>query len=182
MNSKNYKDLGIKLFKASKFDEAKSYFSLAYEDKSSEELLALIDLCEVAKSSDQEALSLFEIYINTAKDNQQDNINEIINILQSGNMQNLKELDYENAITYADFKNLLKGKDFKDIFQSVMFSTKIIIADKEDLLEFVTKLIDNGYDEMGLNYLESSAVMFAGDIRIEQMLNKLRNKNENLVK
>ena len=80
-------------------------------------------------------------------------------------------LESQNAITYADFKNLLNNNDFKQIFESILFSTKIIITDKDELFELVNFLIDNGFIDIGLKYLESSVKMFMGDERVGEVLN-----------
>lgn len=176
----SYKQLGIELFRKYKFDEAKSCFSLAYEDEKSEELLSFIELCELAKTEPDEVMSLFEIYINLKLPDQEKEINKIIDILEENSNQFIKELDYENAITYSDFKKLVsKQGNFKTIFQDIMFSTKVIISNKNDLLEFVENLIKNGYKEMGLNYLENSSAIFLGDQRVEKIIKDLGKNSEN---
>lgn len=175
MNPKiTYRDLGIKLFKHRKFNEAKSMFSLAYEFNNNEEFLSFITLCELAKFNEDEAIMLFEFYVDPKEIEQTENINEVIRLLEEGQTQIYKELEYEDAITYHDFKRLVEQSgDFKSIFQNIMFSTKVVISNKDDLLEFVENLIQNGYKDMGLNYLESSAHIFLGDKRFEKLMSDL---------
>ncbi|AII13988.1 hypothetical protein CIG2463D_0112 [Campylobacter iguaniorum] len=180
MNSDEYRNLGIKLLKRRKFDMAKACFSLAYEASASDELLSFIELCEVAKSNADDVMGLFDIYIGTKTSDQTSNIQEIINLVTQSDQELNEKIDYEDAITYLDFKELVKNSgDFKAVFSSIIFSTRVVITNKDDLLEFVENLIKNGYKEMGLNYLESSANIFLGDVKIEKIIKDLGLKNEN---
>ena len=43
------------------------------------------------------------------------------------------------------------------------------------MIEFLENLIENGYYEMGLNYVESSAAAYAGDQRFEALMQKIKN-------
>ena len=53
---------------------------------------------------------------------------------------------------------------------------------KDELFELVNFLVDHGFTEIGLKYLEGSTKMFAGDERLAIMLEKIRNKDENSLK
>jgi hypothetical protein len=44
-----------------------------------------------------------------------------------------------------------------------MFSTKVIISNKNEFIDFVTQLATNGFDEMALSYLDSSSKLFGND-------------------
>lgn len=178
----NCKNIAIKLFKQGKFDLAKMSFNIAYNDSPSDELLAFIELCDIAKDNPSDALTLFEIYFDPAQNDCADGINEIIDIMQSSAQESAMELESQNAITYADFKNLLNQNDFKRVFESILFCTKIIITHKDELFELVDSLVDNGYADIGLKYLESSAKLFMGDERMDIMLKKIRDKDENSLK
>ena len=171
--SQKYKDIAIKLFKRGKFDLAKMSFNIAYDISPSDEILAFIELCEIAKSNPSEAISLFEIYFDPTQKDNSDTIAEIIDIIQNASQESNMILESQNAITYADFKN---------IFESILFSTKIIITDKDELFELVNFLIDNGFIDIGLKYLESSVKMFMGDERVGEVLAKIRSKDENSLK
>ena len=70
---------------------------------------------------------------------------------------------------------------------SKIFSPKSIIVnleseDKDELFELVNFLIDNGFIDIGLKYLESSVKMFMGDERVGEVLAKIRSKDENSLK
>ncbi len=43
---------------------------------------------------------------------------------------------------------------FRVAFEDIMFSTKVAIENKEDFYDFVTKLIDNGFENTAYTYLE----------------------------
>lgn len=59
----------------------------------------------------------------------------------------------ENGIKYEDFIALIQSRgSFKEVFEDIMFSTKVIISRKEDFVDFLAKLIENGFVEVSLNY------------------------------
>lgn len=178
----DYKEIAIKLFKQGKFDLAKISFNIAFNETPSDELLAFIELCDMAKDSPSDALTLFEIYFDPANDDSTQSINEIIDIMQSSAQESTMEIESQNAITYADFKNLLNQNNFRTLFESILFSTRIIITHKDELFELVNFLVDHGFLDIGLKYLEGSAKMFMGDERMELMLEKIRGKDENSLK
>lgn len=167
------KRLGITAFRNRHFNEAKLYFSLAYAEQNDEDLLSLVELCEIAKENPDEILPLFELYISTNKIGQ-NSIQTAINLIEDTPSAVIAQLEYQNAITYFDFKNMVRQSgDFKEIFQGIMFSTRILITDKNDLLEFVEMLIKHGYKDIGLNYLENSIHIFAGDKKLEKIMNEI---------
>ncbi len=61
---------------------------------------------------------------------------------------NPEELD---AIFFKDIKNLVKNRE--DL-ESILFSTKILFASKEELIEFMKMLIKYGFKDMAYNYFE----------------------------
>jgi hypothetical protein len=84
-------------------------------------------------------------------------------------------LEQEDGILYDDFKAIIAQNDgdFKSVFEKIMFSTKVIISDKEDFLEFLDLLIENGYNEMALNYLENALSIYPTDMQLRTLLKKL---------
>ncbi len=54
-----------------------------------------------------------------------------------------------------------------------MFSSKVIITKKEDFLTFLDMLIDNGYNEMALNYLENAITIYPTDLQLRELMKKL---------
>ena len=166
----DYKKLGIKNFKKAKFREAMTYFSLAYETSKDKNVLFFIQLCSLAQESPEEARMLFEYFITKG------NFDEILEVLES---RIVSEDDFEeqDAISYEDFKEAVwREGNFKKVFENIMFSTKVMISNKDDFLEFLENLIKNNFLEMGMNYLESAAVMFSGDERIGTLLKEIQKR------
>ncbi|WP_230056820.1 histidine kinase [Campylobacter suis] len=182
MTLTNYKKLGLKSFKRAKFDEAATYFSLAYEQEKSENLLFFIMLCSLAKESPDEARMLFEYSFSKDARNEDNSLNEILEVLESKSIESDDELEEQDAIMYDDFKRLSNQNGFKKTFENIMFSTRVMISNKDDFLEFVRDLIKNDFLEMSINYLESAAVMFGADERIDELFAevKKRKNDENL--
>jgi hypothetical protein len=54
-----------------------------------------------------------------------------------------------------------------------MFSTRVIITQKEDFIDFLDNLIENGFSEMALTYLESALGAFPTDKMLRKLLKKL---------
>ena len=174
----NYKKLGLKAFSRGEFELAKLYFSLAYEKSGEEEILFLLELCQTALADREEALMLFDFYNLSPKTQTA----ELFKILNSINEKIASEAASEPGaedeiavIAYADFMLAVSQKGFKDAFESIIFSSKIAISDKSEMIEFLENLIENGYYEMGLNYVESSAAAYAGDERFEALMQKIKN-------
>lgn len=60
-----------------------------------------------------------------------------------------------DAISYSDIRELLKVKDFKDIYSSLCLNTRIIFTHKKDFYEFLSLLIKNDYLDISLSYIDS---------------------------
>ncbi|PID47961.1 MAG: hypothetical protein CR967_02280 [Proteobacteria bacterium] len=183
----SYKKYGIKNFLKHNFKNAMMYFSLALQDKPEDkELHVYLSLANLAKSKKEDALSLFEFYRASLKSksikNSEDEMERIINSLDA----NINRLNFlfdqqelesflleENGITYVDFLDLLEKKgSFKRAFEDIMFSTKVLISKKEDFIHFLNLLVDNGFNQMALSYLESAVGLFPGDSSLEELANK----------
>ena len=133
-------------------------------------------LCDMAIQNEDQAMALFEYYILTKENGAEDCedvIEEIINSVEkhSDKIAHLftendleAQINAENGIKYEDFMNLIQSRgSFKEAFEDIMFSTKVIISKKEDFIDFLSKLIENGFIEMSLNYLESAITLFPND-------------------
>ncbi|MCR4941326.1 MAG: histidine kinase [Campylobacter sp.] len=179
----NYKKSGLRCFKQGRFSEAMNFFSMAYEQNKDEDLLFLIMLCSLAKKAPDEGRMLFEY--STRKNLQRENVNldEILEVLESKSDEP-SELDEQDAITYEDFKTLSKKSGFKNVFENIMFSTRVLISNKNDFLEFIGDLIKNDFLDMSTSYLESAANMFGDDERLRGLFEELekRKNDENLHK
>jgi len=179
--------------------EAKKYFSQSDYKKALEKFAAVLQnypnskeayngviLSEMALSGEGGAEALFDYY-EVLKSEDKESADEIMSeILENmdGTLEQLSEvlteplrnrLEAEDGILYEDFKQILEanGGDFKKVFDNIMFSTKVIITKKENFLEFLDMLIENGYDEMALNYLENALSIYPTDMALRELLKKL---------
>ncbi len=179
--------------------EAKKYFSQSDYKKALEKFATVLQnypnskeayngviLSEMALSGEGGAEALFDYY-EVLQSEDRESADEIMSeILENmdGTLEELSEiiteplknrLEAEDGILYEDFKKIVEanGGDFKKIFDNIMFSTKVIIAKKEDFLEFLDMLIENGYDEMALNYLENALALYPTDTTLRNLLKKL---------
>jgi hypothetical protein len=71
----------------------------------------------------------------------------------------------EEGISYDDFVRSIEDKGgFKQAFEDIMFSTKVVINTKEDFIDFIQRLIEADYYEMAVGYLDA----LAGDPAYDQ--------------
>jgi len=142
-------------------------------------------LSEMAMSGESGAEALFDYY-EILKEEDQESADIIMEeILQSmdGSLEKLSEvfaeplrdrLELEDGILYADFKQILdEGAEFRETFENIMFSTRVIITKKEDFVDFLEKLIDHDFAEMALTYLENALSVYPSDKLLHKLLKKL---------
>jgi hypothetical protein len=80
-----------------------------------------------------------------------------------------------NAIEYKDFLKLIEDRgSFKQAYEDIMFSTKVAITSKEELLDFVNNLIENNFRSTAYNYLDGVNEFFAYDQEISKLYEKLK--------
>ena len=56
-----------------------------------------------------------------------------------------------------------------------MFSTKVIIHKKDDFIDFLEKLIDNGFKDVSMNYFENAVQLYPHDKKLQQLVKKVEN-------
>ncbi len=176
-----------KYFNKSDYKKALEKFATVLQnDPDSKEAYNGVILSEMALSGEGGAEALFDYY-EILKSEDAESADEIMSeILENmdGTLEKLSEvfseplrdrLEQEDGILYDDFLEILErnGGDFKRVFDNIMFSTKVIISSKEDFLEFLDKLIENGYNEMALNYLENALSIYPSDMQLRNLLKKL---------
>jgi len=147
-------------------DEAKvgAYLSDLGEE-SGEEAQALFDYYQMIKREKQNAVEIIHSLINSL-----DTTKESIYELLEAPME--EQVEYGDGIRYSDFLALVKSRgDFKKTFEDIMFSTKVVITDKDEFIDFVTKLADEGFDEMALGYLDATASLFGNDQEVLALYN-----------
>jgi tetratricopeptide (TPR) repeat protein len=146
-------------------------------------------LAEMAMSGEAGAVALFDYYDVLRQENADEADVIIAEILESmdGSIEELGELlakpmreqlVYEDGILYEDFRTIVdREENFKEVFENIMFSTRVIITEKEDFVDFLDRLIENGFKEMALSYLESALSIYQNDKQLRTLLRRL-NKGE----
>jgi len=134
-------------------------------------------LSDLGIESQEEAQALFDYYqvIKGEQGNAVDIIDGLIENLDTSNQQ-IQELlidpveeqvEYGDGIRYTDFLLLVESRgSFKKTFEDIMFSTKVVITNKDEFIDFVTQLSQEGFDEMALGYLDASSSLFGDDQEI----------------
>ena len=131
-------------------------------------------LSDLGIESEEEAQALFDYYqmIKSEKENAVDIIDGLIENLDTSKhkLQELlvepieEQIEYGDGIRYSDFQKLVKSRgSFKKTFEDIMFSTKVVITNKDEFIDFVTQLANEGFDEMALGYLDASSSLFGND-------------------
>lgn len=178
-------------FLAGQYIEALRDYSLALKDHpDSKEAYNGAILSDMAMSGETGAEALFDYYtILRSEDAEQADvvISEILETMD-GTLEQLsglfdetikQRLAYEDGIMYNEFKELVKDEsDFNRIFENIMFSTRVIITEKEDFVDFLDNLIDHGYKEMALSYLESALGVYPNDRQLRNLLRRLAKGNK----
>jgi len=134
-------------------------------------------LSDLGIESEEEAQALFDYYqmIKSEKENAVDIIDGLIENLDSSkhNLQELlikpleEQVEYGDGIRYSDFLALVESRgSFKKTFEDIMFSTKVVITNKDEFIDFVRKLALEGFDEMALGYLDLPQLIYLVMIRM----------------
>ena len=184
-----YLKRGISSFYRKNFEDALLFFSLALKEApNSKEARISAILAELATEKEDEAISLYEYYLinkDSGVENCEEMIEEIVDSVDLS-LESLEALfledeieakiNEENGIAYEDFKTFIDNKEsFKEAFEDIMFSTKVIIHKKDDFIDFLEKLIDNGFKEVSMNYFESAVQLYPHDEKLQELVKKVEN-------
>ncbi|UCN00622.1 hypothetical protein LCX93_01515 [Sulfurimonas sp. SWIR-19] len=154
-------------------------------DPDSKEAFNGVILSEMAMSGEEGAEALFDYYEILRVEDKEEADAIMSEILESmdGTLEKLSEvfaeplrnrLEFEEGILYSDFQKILdEGGDFVETFENIMFSTRVIITNKEDFLDFLDKLIEHDFAQMALTYLENALSVYPGDKLLRKLLKKL---------
>ena len=173
-------------FSQSDYKNALERFAVVLQDfPNSKEAYNGVILSEMALSGEGGAEALFDYY-EILKDEDKEQADTIMSdILQTmdGTMEKLSEvfaeplrdrLELEDGILYQDFKSILdSGQGFRETFENIMFSTRVIITQKEDFIDFLDNLIEHDFAEMALSYLENALSVYPSDELLRKLLKKL---------
>jgi len=142
-------------------------------------------LAEMALSGEGGAEALFNYYEVLKVDDKEQADVIMSKILQDidGSLEKLSKvftdpirerLESEDGILYKDFKNILdEGGEFRETFENIMFSTRVIITQKDDFLDFLDRLIEHDFEEMALTYLENALSIYPSDKLLRKLFKKL---------
>ena len=146
-------------------------------------------LSDLGIDSEEEAQALFDYYqvIKTEKDDAADIIDNLISSLNTSKVEIQKlllnpleeQLEYAEGIRYADFLLLIESRgNFREAFEDIMFSTKVIITQKEEFINFVTQLANEGFSETALSYLDNTTGLFGDDQDVLALYNIVKGEKE----
>ena len=146
-------------------------------------------LTEMTMNKEDGAEALYEYYsiLKAEKhDDAEEIIEAIIDSLDNKTLELNKILEeplkeqilYENGITYEEFKEfIVEEMGFKNAYESVMFSTKVIITNKTDFIDFLEELIKNGFYSSAIGYLETAITNFPNNYKLQELLIQATEKN-----
>ena len=142
-------------------------------------------LSDMGLDLEEDAQALFDYYqaIKSSSDDAEEIIDELSQtiyatriIVQEQALGALQEqVAYQGGISYDDFIALIEAKgNFREAFEDIMFSTKVVISNKDEFIDFVSKLSQEGFDEMALNYLDASSYLFGNDQEVLALYHVVR--------
>ena len=134
-------------------------------EENAEEAQALFDYYQLIKGEQANAMEMIHSLMDSL-----DTTKESILELLEAPME--EQIEYGDGIRYSDFMMLVQSRgSFKKTFEDIMFSTKVVITDKDEFIDFVTKLADEGFDEMALGYLDATVNLFGNDQEVLALYN-----------
>ena len=181
-----FKELANNSFIQRDFKKALLNYSLALKDmpEDKEAKIGAI-LADLAFEKEDEAVALFEYYEVSKAIGTEDAEEAIERIIEKFDTENdpLEDLlaaieervsSYEDGIMFEEFiAHVNSREDIRTALEDLMFSTKIVINRKEDFVELIGILLENGYEEMAYNYIENALLLYPDDTQFYDMLKKL---------
>ena len=170
------------------YDNALKIYSLLLRDyPQSKDARIGVFLSDMGLESDEDAQVLFDYY-QAIKDDNEDAEKIIDELMQTiyatriviqeqiiGTIED--EVELEDGIHYVDFVKLIDDKgNFREAFENIMFSTRVIIRSKEEFINFIERLIKADYQDIALGYLDSLAENFGNDQEIYALYNLINKK------
>jgi len=176
-------------FTAAEYDKALFLYSqVLSQDTENVEYKLYCILCDLGYESEEKAQTLFDYFV-VAKDEDFEKalayVNDVINAYDGDSvkmielLKDISDTNVEslNAIEYNDFMELVQNRgSFKEAYQDIMFSTKVAITSKDDLLDFIDKLIENNFDKTAYSYLDGFNEFFSYDDDVTKLYERLGKK------
>lgn len=176
-------------FSQEKYDQALRHYAqvLSVFPESKEAYNGAI-LAEMAMSGEEAAEALFDYYELLREESGDEAHNVISEILQAldGTVEQIgafidpirNRLEFEDGILYGDFRKLVEESgDFRTVFENIMFSTRVLIAERDDFLDFLEKLLEHGYEEIAMRYIETALALYPNDAALRSVLLRLVGKD-----
>ncbi|MEA3490409.1 MAG: hypothetical protein U9R27_00750 [Campylobacterota bacterium] len=140
--------------------------------ESEDDAQALFDYYQIIKSEKEDAVEIIDNIIHTL-DNSKNSLQELlIDPIQ-------EQIDYGDGIRYEDFLKLIESRgDFKKAFEDIMFSTRVIITNREEFIDFIKHLALEGFPDMALNYLDTAANTFGNDQEVYSLYDLLKGEQK----
>ena len=164
-------------FLRKEYDNAMKIYSLLLrEDPQMKDARVGVFLSDMGLESDEDAQALFDYYqaIKNSDEDAEKIIDELMQtiyaariVIQEQFLGGIEEAELEEGIGYKDFILSVEEKgSFKEAFEDIMFSTRVIIRTREEFIDFIQRLVAAGYRDMAIGYLDSLAESFGYDQEI----------------
>jgi len=145
-------------------------------------------LSDFAKEDEEEAIALYDFYISSSLmgGDKQELYDEIIDSINYEDdfllslFDSINELtnSVENGVEFNDFLDVAKQRgDMKRSLEDIMFSAKIIINSKEDMMNFIKLLFKYDFKDEALIYLENAINIYPGDTYFEEKFRELAKRD-----
>ena len=164
-----------------------TYLLVLQHNPTQKEALLGTMLCDMLQEDEEEAVALFEYYIVLKEEKTQNPEDVIIAMIKEldrdqEEIAKLFDMEKENilgieGISYSDFMKIVHDRgSFREAFEDIMFSTKVIITKKSDFFDFLDRLIKNGFTDMVYSYLEDASKLYPTDKKLQEFVEKLENE------
>ena len=164
------------------YDESVRFYSQILVDlgEDLESRVGLL-LADMARDYEEESKAFYEYYQLLKRHKHEDahkiilemienfdgNVSEIVSVARFSDGANAESVP---GILYSDFKRLVQERgDFKNTFEDLLFSSKIIITAKGDFFDMLEQLLEHGFKEMAMSYLETMSRELAHEPRLQKL-------------
>lgn len=135
--------------------------------ESGEEAQALFDYYQIIKNEQEDAAEVMVNLLSTL-DTSKDRITELLNL-------DVDRIEYKDGIGYQEFLEFIDERgDFKRAFEDVMFSTRVILKNREEYIAFINTLIEKEQKKLAIEFLDSLGNTFVKDQEIYALYHKLK--------
>ncbi len=182
---KKYKKLAIETFESERFSLALKFFSLVlkYDSEDYDAKIGAV-LSDYAKEDKIDAMSLYDLYYTSIKlgESKENTYNVIIELLEQNNsflddlLNSLENFtaSIENGVEYKEFLEIAKQKNsMREALEDIMFSSKLIIDSKEDMMSFIELLYKHNFKEEAMTYLENAITIYPADDYFEEKFKQI---------